>query len=469
LKEKRKQFENIKVIITTRLEAGIPQKLDLSSYIRLLPFNKDQVNIFFQRYGLPSSVTFDLLESYNLKEQEICKPLFCWMFGIMKRTKSKYKEQEQQDNDTIFKDIENPSITRSLLYQGFIHSIIRGKHQDIADKYHWSQYHTDEKRILRKIAALRRMHYPNILTKSMVIEGLKNYGIRYDEKSLKDVLEPILTSYFYLQSRSSLDLSIDFIHKSFGEYLLAEYYIESILVDGEKVHYLSVGVPTPETVQFLDAILELLNTENENVKEHVNILIKSLVTESKQELSQSIVKTTLIEHAQRLYEDEQIIFQTESFQQQNKIWNIAKFPVSKYHELWIHRWLLLFVLNKLAPEKISNKKMLEELIQETSHTMPFYLKRMAKLDLSFAKLSSTDLSFANLSFADLSFADLSSANLSSANLYNANLSGAELKNALLPVTDEKNDSTTDQSVKRPFKRITKYTSDGNPIINQEED
>jgi Pentapeptide repeats (8 copies) len=293
------------------------------------------------------------------------------------------------------------------------------------------------------------MHYPKILTKSMVIEGLKNYGIIYDEKSLKNILEPILTSYFHLQSKTSLDLSIDFIHKSFGEYLLAEYYIESILVDGEKVHYLSVRAPTLETVQFLDALLELLNIENENIKEPVNILIKSLGTVSEEQLSQSAVKTILIENAQRAYEDEQIIFQTESFQQQNKIWNIAKFPVSKYHELWIHRWLLLFVLNKLGPEKISNKKMLEVLIQETSHIIPFYLKRMVKLDLSSANLTS-----ANLSYADLYCATLLHANLSFANLTSANL-----KSTILPVSigiiNEKNYGIADQSVKPSFKGTKK--------------
>jgi hypothetical protein len=46
------------------------------------------------------------------------------------------------------------------------------------------------------------------------------------------------------------------------------------------------------------------------------------------------------------------------------------------------------------------------------------------------------------------------------------------KNALLPAsggrTYEKNSNTAGQDVKQPFKKITKYTSDGKPIINQEE-
>jgi hypothetical protein len=80
-------------------------------------------------------------------------------------------------------DVDDPFVTRSLIYQGFIYPIVRGKYKDIAD-YDWNKYFLEEKVILRRIAALRQMHYPNVLTKSMVIEGL-NYGLAYDEKLLR--------------------------------------------------------------------------------------------------------------------------------------------------------------------------------------------------------------------------------------------------------------------------------------------
>jgi hypothetical protein len=145
------------------------------------------------------------------------------MLAIMKNSKS-------FDITSVFKDFDSHvkrSMSRALIYQGFIYSIVRGKYKDKASEYHWTQYQFDEeKRILRKIAALKQMHDP--LTKNIVIEGLKYYDISYDEVTLKDVLDPILTSYFYLQSTTALDMSMDIIHKSFGEYFLAEYYLESI-------------------------------------------------------------------------------------------------------------------------------------------------------------------------------------------------------------------------------------------------
>ena len=175
------------------------------------------------------------------------------MFAIMRNSKS-------FDITTIFKDFDGHvkrSMSRAFIYQGFIHSLIRGKHKDKASEYHWTQYGGQEKRILRKIAALRQMH--ESLTRNMIISELENYGISYKEVALKDVLDPILTSYFYLQG-PAFDMSVDFIHKSFREYFLAEYYLESIL--NYKGHYLNVGIPSPETLSFLDGLLELLLDNN---------------------------------------------------------------------------------------------------------------------------------------------------------------------------------------------------------------
>jgi uncharacterized protein YjbI with pentapeptide repeats len=99
-------------------------------------------------------------------------------------------------------------------------------------------------------------------------------------------------------------------------------------------------------------------------------------------------------------------------------------PQRRYHEFWIHRWLALYVSNKLRPDCHVNRKKLEILIENTAHTIPHYLKKVVKADLSGA-----DLSGANLYGADLSRADLSRARLLNTNLWNANLSGANLSEA----------------------------------------
>ena len=76
---------------------------------------------------------------------------------------------------------------------------------------------------------------------------------------------------------------------------------------------------------------------------------------------------------------------------------------------------------------------------------PYYLKRLAKLDFSKANLSDTNITGANVSNTVLSVTPTDDA-----------------------IPDEQNHGTPDQTAERQIKRITTYTYDGKPIINQEE-
>jgi hypothetical protein len=78
---------------------------------------------------------------FKLTEEEIRKPLFCWMFAIM--------VSSEFYNEIILKESANPSMTRALIYEGFTHSIIRGKHQSVANQYFYSQYYYEEKKVGR--------------------------------------------------------------------------------------------------------------------------------------------------------------------------------------------------------------------------------------------------------------------------------------------------------------------------------
>jgi hypothetical protein len=75
-----------------------------------------------------------------------------------------------------------------------------------------------------------------------------------------------------------------------------------------------------------------------------------------------------------------------------------------------------------------------------------------------------------LSGIDLSNEFLSGAYLSNANLRDTNLDSAILDNAILPdtVNKESKGNHIEQFIKSSSKRITKYTADGKPIVNQGE-
>ncbi|HXT84339.1 MAG TPA: hypothetical protein VN704_08425 [Verrucomicrobiae bacterium] len=70
----------------------------------------------------------------------------------------------------------------------------------------------------------------------------------------------ILTSHFKINNPDGKQ-SIDFLHKSFQEYLLDEYYIESILQG--KGYRLNVGTPSSMTIDFSSSLMNAIR-ENEN-------------------------------------------------------------------------------------------------------------------------------------------------------------------------------------------------------------
>jgi hypothetical protein len=103
----------------------------LKTYIRLLPFSKNQVDDFFRKSKLPQ-YSFERFEMYNLVSDrgekntlsdEMRKPLFCWMFALMVNSKP--------DNARILESSDNPQLTLALIYQEFIHSVIRGKYKGV--------------------------------------------------------------------------------------------------------------------------------------------------------------------------------------------------------------------------------------------------------------------------------------------------------------------------------------------------
>lgn len=134
-------ISKLKIIFTTRLEAGLPQILGIKRYVRLLPFTPNQVTEFFRKYDL-KDITFKEIRKYRLQEKDgssykidLLKPLFCWMFALS------YSHLQ------ITKDM-GVGMPRLILYSTFIHSILEGR-------YHYSKSIANEKWILRKIAALK--------------------------------------------------------------------------------------------------------------------------------------------------------------------------------------------------------------------------------------------------------------------------------------------------------------------------
>ena len=257
--------------------------------------------------------SFDKISSYGLGDEEKRKPLFCWMIALNPNSE---RFLQQSANSIGQSSLYRSSyLTMALLYQDFIHSLIRAKYKEVSKEF--SEYYSDEKNLLRKIAALKHAYESigDTLTVSKVIESLRDYyGFDYskDSKERTDIFDLALTSYFYLSGKTTRDKTIDFIHKSFKEHHLAEYYIENML-DHSNKHYLNVGIPSEQTINHLAGLLEIINNENDIFKEDEWEQIDNFITslKNKRQLHGKTLKEILTENA------------TKHFSKITNVWKIA--------------------------------------------------------------------------------------------------------------------------------------------------
>ena len=328
-------------------------------------------------------------------------------------------------NDLEITENMDVGIARLILYSTFIHSILKGK-------YEQSSIETaNEKWIMRKIADLK------MISEDVYEEDLPEKLLTFVEEEQKDFinfqnikLHTVLTSYFKLDEKSNGKHSVDFLHKSFQEYFLAEYYVESILYN--RGYRLNIGHPSNVTVKFLDSLLSLIN--NHNKKEYEKYLlriVRSFYLNKAGEKDEEIIKIAktfknyLLENAVKIFEENKIVYVDLEDKPKKEYWKEKEIPnYKKYYENFIYKAISLFIIKKLDPER--NPSSLVDYIKDSYNISPT-LRYFPFVNLSRANLSRANLSYAELFEANLIRADLSEANLNGVKLHLANLNGAKLE------------------------------------------
>jgi uncharacterized protein YjbI with pentapeptide repeats len=236
---------------------------------------------------------------------------------------------------------------------------------------------------------------------------------------------------------------------------LSEYYIESLLE--EQMHRLNVGTPSEETILFLDGLVELLNSKDDSIKKFVaNNEINLLMSFNyKEDLDDA--RNKLIDVASRCLNDENIIVCNVNYDIKEKFWTTIETTNNDYINFWIHKWISLYILNKLDPKKIIKENLIN--LIHASNMIPGHVKSLKNIDLShdshgsaifvnlertilteaamydvnleLADLAGADLSHAQLELVNLTNADLRSTKLHSTRFVNSNLNGAKLSNATI--------------------------------------
>jgi uncharacterized protein YjbI with pentapeptide repeats len=344
------KYPKSKSIVTTRLNSNTPDILNFDYYVRMLGFDNNQINQFFQKYNI--SLKADKISKSGLGPNEIGKPLFCNMISILYERKKKIIMSER-----LF-------LNRTLLFFEIIHSIILGKHVKEADNYGHRKHHLDEKNVLRKIAELKYI-YEDKLTKQLLLYSIKRSNDRINTNIL-EVFERLITTYFYKITANNYEERIDFIHKSFVEYLLAEFYISCLLVG--KPNIINMKSPKAETIQFVTGLLELIRSKNKVFGEYQKRLSQFFSIDSSDHLLASLMSISV-----------------DSFNNDSiRLNNSRDYPdiIEPYENISVHRWFSLFVLNKLGKEFKPDKIKFIKLLKSTQSNIPDYLINLNNIDLS---------------------------------------------------------------------------------------
>jgi uncharacterized protein YjbI with pentapeptide repeats len=151
----------------------------------------------------------------------------------------------------------------------------------------------------------------------------------------------------------------------------------------------------------------------------------------------------LEDNASKSVDEESIVFfsvdddNVEEKYKAKNLWRQVDISSNDYVNLWLHRWISLYILKRLNPDKELDKDKLTNIIRFSSGLVEGHLKikNLCNADLSHADLSKTRLSHVNLYDANLSKANLTEAKLPYANLSYANLSGGTLIEAVLSYAD----------------------------------
>jgi uncharacterized protein YjbI with pentapeptide repeats len=429
-------FSSIKVILTTSLDEELldRQQINVDTYARMLPFNDPQLDEFFKKYQVMYRGHFlTCLQAIDLglPVEEMYRPLFAWIFSYLETSIDSKIRIVEKENWT-------PKMKKTWMYMLFFHRMIAGKPREAYMDTRWKESYLHEKKLLRAIAALRQLHElsdEGPISSQVVETEIKNFKTQSTDFDISKIEK----SYFLFVKHRFNGYWINFVHKSFNDYLLAEYYIESIL--DNKSLKLNIGIPNKEVIEFLEGLLDLLDTDDNDVEESIS----SSMTSDKTSLLASYnyskgrreAKEELISATSDLVKEECINLlngNPDKKQEHEGMWMKLDSTDTDYKHFWIHRWISLFILNKLIAKYEGDrnrlnsglKEGLTNLINYSGNLVPSYLKSLRNTDLSGA-----DLSNANLFRADLSGADLSNANLFRADMTDINMSDADLSHANL--------------------------------------
>jgi uncharacterized protein YjbI with pentapeptide repeats len=440
----RNDFTNYsfrKIIITTRPKSNLPEIFKINNYIELLPFTNEDILNYLSMSHVETNY-YDLVD-FGLDPQEISRPLFLWMIKqVFSKTSlgpTFFKEKMRFDLTDKF----SKNAFKTCVYMVLLHSLLSTKDTgtDLLD----SDLHNldDQQKVIKKKKILRE------IVQLRLIYGEKLNTLLDSESELLDpnIIEQdhlqVIKSIIYSIRQSPYSGTTEFILKAFDKYLSAENYLECI-IKSRKPYLMNSEIPNKETIDFLEGLVDLI--KDKHVEGKIKLMMNnsiSLFNSIDLDTKENNAVKTIISNSIEYINDNKISLLPSPPKSNQTESNLA---INSYENLWINRWIALFILNTITSD-INEKKVrnVANLIVQTSGFIPQYLKKLTSLDLSLtdlqgiylprSKLSGSDFSGCNMYNAVLNRSDLSNTSFGGANLSNSNLSHSIVSNSYLKNTD----------------------------------
>jgi len=393
------QFKHqLKIIVTIRpIPIILENIIGITNYVGIRPFTKKEVDDFLCNEYIDQTVESpfeDLNSNYGFTKKEICKPLFCEMIstGYSNPPPIKMKNDWTQN------------MRKTWIYLNYMPKI--GGKTTIIDKP-----------LLRKLAVIKKLRiHSNFEVQIEYVN--KIFGIDVS----KNITENML-SFFQP-------------HESLGDYLIAEFYLESLR--NGSTNLLNIGKPSTDTIDFLEGLLGLMDSNDDfsMIHPNKNDILNDLLGDVNQK-KMSFLNLSI--QCLNSLDDEKLMFINENSDVINNFWSYVKMDENHTIRLfWISRWISLFIV--FNSREIKNifctsitpliKEKIARMIKYSSSDVPHFLKKFPGIDLS-----DEDLEGANLEYAELKGAKLFGSNLSYVHLRGSNLKDVDLHDALLLASD----------------------------------
>jgi uncharacterized protein YjbI with pentapeptide repeats len=211
----------------------------------------------------------------------------------------------------------------------------------------------------------------------LTVKGVSESIVNIDpdiREHFSELFDRLVSSYFYIKGTHSYEKRIDFIHRSFIEYLVAEFYLESCL--NEQTSNVNMSTLSSETISFLEGLLYVIKSDSSDTESYFDQIMKSFGFDN---ATKAELRDKLIRLGEKNFGIEILPLPDSKYYPQTE-------EIVFYKNLQNHRWISILLLNKLGDNYKINSEKFFKFIKSTNKSIVGYIITIENLDLSYSRI-----------------------------------------------------------------------------------